>query len=60
MKIKSNCLTISGLTKSYSILLRALSKCLLDTDKHGASTTSLRSLLQYLTTLMVNKCFPTP
>lgn len=33
-------------TKSQSTLLRALSKCLLNTDRFGTSTTSLVSLLQ--------------
>lgn len=37
--------------------MRSLSKQLLTTHGHGASTTSLGSLLQCLTTLTVNKCF---
>ena len=39
------------------MLLRALSKYLLNTDGLGASTTSLGSLLQCLTTRLVKKCF---
>lgn len=35
----------------------AVFKCLLNTDKHGTSTTSLGSLFQCLTMLMVNKFF---
>lgn len=37
--------------------MRSLSKQLLTTGSHGASTTSLGSLFQCLTTLTVNKCF---
>jgi len=37
-------------------MLRALSKCLSNTDSLGASTTSLGSLFQCLTTLSVKKC----
>lgn len=44
----------SGLTKSYSMLLRALSKCLLSTDRHRVSITSLGSLFQCLIILTVN------
>lgn len=36
----------SGLTKSESMLLRTLSKWLLNTDRLGASTASLGSLFQ--------------
>lgn len=39
------------------MLLRALSKCLLNADRHGASATSLRSLFQGLTTLTVKEFF---
>ncbi|KAK4829643.1 hypothetical protein QYF61_005936 [Mycteria americana] len=39
------------------MLLRALSKRLLNTDRLGASTTSPGSLFQGLTTLSVKKCF---
>ena len=39
------------------MLLRALSKCLLSTDRHEAPATSLGSLFQYLTTLTVKKFF---
>jgi len=39
------------------LLLRALSKYLLNTDGLGASTTSLESLFQCLTNLSVKKCF---
>jgi len=38
------------------MLLRALSKCLLNPDRLGALTTSLGSLFQHLTTLSVKKC----
>ena len=41
------------------MVLRALSKCLLSTDRLGASITSLGSLFQGLTTLSVKKCFLT-
>lgn len=41
------CLTTSGLTTSQSMSLRALSKCLRNTDRHGAS------VFQCLTTLLV-------
>ena len=40
-------------------MLRALSKCLLNTHRLGALATSLASLFQCLTTLSVNKCFLT-
>lgn len=50
--ISSNCLT-----KSYNFLLRALSKCLLDTDRLGALRASLERLFQCLTTLTVKKGF---
>ena len=40
-------------------MLRALSKCLLNTDRLRASTTSLGSLSQGLTTLSLKKCFLT-
>ena len=40
------------------MLLRALSKCLLNTDRLGGSTTSLGSLFQGLTTLLVKKVLP--
>lgn len=39
---------------------RASSKCLLNSDRHGASTTSPGSLFQCLTTLMGKKSFLTP
>jgi len=45
------------LTKTYSTLLRALSKCLLNTDRLGASTSSPGSLFQCLSTFSVHKCF---
>lgn len=44
----------SGLTKSYSILMKALFKCLLNTNRHGAPMTSLGSMFQCLTILSVN------
>jgi len=40
--------------------MRALSLWLLNTDRHRVSTTSLGSLLQCLTTLIAQKCFPVP
>ena len=40
------------------MLLKVLSRCLL--NRHRTSATSLESLSQCLTTLMVNKCFPMP
>lgn len=52
-----NCLSTSGLTRNWSLLLRALSKCFLNTDRRGASTSSLGSLFQYLTSLSIKKCF---
>jgi len=39
------------------MLLRALSKCLLNADRLETSTASLGSLFQCLTTLLVKKCF---
>ena len=39
------------------MLLRALPKCLLNTDGHGAPTNSLGNLFQCVTTLVVKKCF---
>ena len=39
------------------MLLRALSKCLFNTDRFGASTTSPGSLFRGLTILWVKKCF---
>ena len=39
------------------MFLRALSKCLFNTDRPGALTTSPGSLFQGLTTLWVTKCF---
>lgn len=54
--IQYKCLTTSGINKSYRTLLRALSKCLLNTDWHGTSTTSLGSMFQCLKTFMVQKC----
>lgn len=55
--IKSNCLTAFGLTKSYSMRSRVLSKCLLSTDSPGPPTTSPGSCFQCLTTLTVKE-FP--
>lgn len=49
-KIRYNCLPASGQSKIESVLLRALSKCLLSTGRHGASTTLLGSVFQCLTT----------
>jgi len=49
---QSNCLT-----KSFSTLWRALSKCLFNPDRLGASTPSPGSLLQCLATLLAKKCF---
>lgn len=42
------------------MLLRAISQCLLNTDRHGTFTTSLGSLCQCLIALTVQKCFPVP
>lgn len=39
------------------MLLRALSRCFLNSDRLGASTTSLGILYQYLTALSIKKCF---
>lgn len=50
----------SGLTRSWSTLMRTLYKCLLNTHRCRASTTSLGSLFQCLTILTVNKCFLLP
>jgi len=50
-KTESNCLTTSEFIKIYSILPRIMSKCLLNTDRHGSLTTSLGNFFQYLTTL---------
>lgn len=44
--------------KVASMFLRALSKCLLSTDRFGALTMSLGSLSPCLTTLSVKKLFP--
>lgn len=52
MNMSSNCLT-----KSYSMLLRALSKGLLDIDRLGSLTASRGSLFQCLTALTVKKGF---
>lgn len=54
MIIWSNCLINLGVTK-----FEALSKCLSNTDRPGARTTSSGSLFQCLATLPVNKCFLT-
>ena len=54
--IYSNCLTCSGLSKSWSALT-TLCICLLHTDRHGKSNTSLGSLFQYL---RIQKGFPVP
>ena len=56
-KDKFNYLTASGLTKSWSVLLRVLWKCLLNADRHEASSISLGSLFQYLTTCTTKKSF---
>lgn len=40
--------------------MRALSKCLLNTDRHGAPKNPLRSLFQHLTTLTVSSFFLMP
>lgn len=56
-EIKSNCLTTSRLAQSKNIL-RALQKCLLNMDRHRASTSSLESLFQFPTTLLVKRFFP--
>lgn len=55
--MKSNCLTNSWLTRNENKLLGALSRCLLNTDRQGASTTSLGSLSLCLSTLTVKKFF---
>ena len=39
------------------MLLRALSRCLLNTDRLAASTTSTASLFQCFATLSIKKCF---
>lgn len=63
-KTESNCPTTSEFIKSYGILPRAISECLLNTDRHGSLTTSLGNLFPYLTTsndvffLMSNLIFP--
>lgn len=53
--IKSNCLTAFGLTKSYSMRSRVLSKCLLSTNRLRPPTTSPGSCFQCLTTLTVKE-----
>ena len=53
----SKCLTTLRLTKRESTTLRALSRCLLNIDRHGAPITSQGSLLQCFTTLMVKRFF---
>lgn len=52
-----NCLTTLDLTKRQSRLLRVLSTCMLNTDRCGARTSPLGSLLQCFTTFLVKKCF---
>lgn len=42
------------------MLLKALSHCVLNTDRCRAPTTCLGSLCQCLTTVMAQKCFPMP
>jgi len=44
--------------KAYQVW-KALSKCLLNTDRHGISTTSLGNLFQSFTILTIDKCFLT-
>lgn len=46
--------------QKLSILLRSLSKCFLNADRHGVSSSSLGSLFQCLTILVVNKSFLMP
>lgn len=59
-KIKSSCLTTSELIKSYSTLIKALFKCLLSIDGHGALITAPGRLFRHLTTLTINKYFLVP
>lgn len=42
------------------MLLRTLSKCILNNDRHRASTTSLENQFQCLSILMIQKCFLIP
>lgn len=53
---KSNHMTTSGLTKTYSILIIALFKCFLITDCHGALAVSLGSLFQCMSRLNLLWC----
>lgn len=55
--IKSNCLIVQGLNKSSNLLVRALSKCLLNIDRQGASDTSLESQFHCLTTITIKNFF---
>lgn len=57
--LEFDCSTTSGLTKNQSIILRALSKCFLNIDRLGVSSTPPGSLLQCWT-FSVKKCFLMP
>lgn len=54
----ANCLITSGLTKSWNLLLEALCKCLLHTDRHGALGTSPGILFWGLTPLCSKEMLP--
>lgn len=51
------CIDISRLLTLLCLTPSALTKCLLNTDRHGASPILLGSIFQYLTTSPVNTFF---
>lgn len=57
--LEFNCSITSGLTKNQSTILRALTKCFLNFDRLGVSSTPPGSLLQCWT-FSAKKCFLTP
>lgn len=50
-------LCASVLIESHNIFLRVLYKCLLNTHRHGTSATSIQSLYQCLTAVIVKQLF---
>lgn len=58
--IYSNCLSTSGLTKKVKHINEGTIQTSLDPDKPGELVTSLESLFQCLTTLLVKKLFFLP
>lgn len=54
----SNCLTSSGLNKRYCLLLRSLSKCYMNTDRHWVATTSRRRRFHFFYQTHSKEMFP--